>query len=280
MSLFKNLLLIVVFIISFPYHRIKVMSCPKVTPAIFFGHGSPMNAIEQNKFTSEWISLMRRFSEPTAILAISAHWETKGTKLTNNKIQKTIHDFGGFPQELFRVQYNPSGDQDLVKRIQTLVPEAAPDDSWGLDHGTWSILKNIYPLANIPVVQLSIDVRKSNEEHFKLAQKLKALRNENILIIGSGNIVHNLGLVNWNSDTGYPWAFEFNNAVKHAISSRDYSQIINYERLEHSQKAVPSSEHFIPLIYVLGLQNDDETANFFTDELFMGSLSMTSVLIQ
>ena len=142
------------------------MSCPKVTPAIFFGHGSPMNAIEQNKFTNEWISVMERYSEPKVILAISAHWETKGTKITNNKIQKTIHDFGGFPQELFNVQYNPKGDQELVKRIQNLVPEAAADDSWGLDHGIWSILKNIYPKANIPVVRydlkLNINLKNIN----------------------------------------------------------------------------------------------------------------------
>ncbi|CAF0815778.1 unnamed protein product [Brachionus calyciflorus] len=222
-------------------------------PAIFFGHGSPMNAIETNNFTESWIDVVQKFPKPKAILAISAHWETIGTCLTSNKIQRTIHDFGGFPRELFEVEYNPEGSESLVKRVQELIPSAKADSSWGLDHGTWSILKHIYPKSDVPTIQLSIDRKISPQEHYNLAKKLNILRDEGVLIIGSGNIVHNLREIIW-SDNAKPhsWALQFNEAIKSAILSKDH---------EKSQ------------------QQSSDKVNLFADEYCNGSLSMTSVFI-
>lgn len=249
-------------------------------PAIFFGHGSPMNAIETNQFTQAWVEICKNIPLPFAILAISAHWETIGTNVTSNKKQKTIHDFGGFPDALFKVQYNPEGSLNLVERIKNLIPEVKPDPSWGLDHGTWSILKHIYPNANIPTLQLSIDQTKTPIQHYNLAKKLAQLRNEGILIIGSGNIVHNLRKVIW-CDTAEPhsWAVKFSNAIKKAIVNKDHDKVINYVNLEGARESVPSSEHFIPLLYILAQQQDNEKASLFADEHVYGSLSMTGVFI-
>ena len=217
---------------------------------------------------------------PKAIIVISAHWETDGIKVTSNNKQKTIHDFYGFPKELFDVQYNPEGDGKLVKRIQDIIAEVKPDDSWGLDHGSWSILKHLYPKADIPVIQLSIDKNKTPREHYEIASKLRVLRKEEILIIGSGNVVHNLAMINWNNNEAYPWAIEFNDKIKNAIITNNHDTVINYQKLSGSKQAVPTSEHFIPLIYILGLQMNDEKADIFTDKIDIGSISMMSVIIK
>lgn len=260
----------------------KISSLTKPMPIIFFGHGNPMNALNDNNYTREWArSLEWLPCKPQAIVCISAHWETEGTRITSgNAIQKTIHDMYGFPPDLYAIRYSPSGDEKLVKRIRELLPDAQPDNSWGLDHGTWCILRHIFPNADVPVIQLSIDMKKNLQQHFALAQKLSPLRNENILIIGSGNIVHNIRRMDWSKEgSGYPWAIEFNNTIKEAISNRNYQLIMNYKQINGGKESVPTEEHFIPLIYVLALQKSDESAKFFTDSLDLGSFSMTSVLI-
>ncbi len=271
-----------------------------ITPVIFIGHGNPMNAIENNKYTASWIEIVKSIPKPKAILVISAHWETEqsenlasklkkyqnsnqanGTKITSNKKPKTIHDFYGFPKELYDIQYNPTTDINLVNHIQELVPEIKTDDSWGLDHGAWSVLTHIYPKADIPTLQLSIDKNKTPQEHYELARKLKQLRKEGVLILGSGNIVHNLRMAKWRGEQApYPWAIEFNNAIKSAILSKEHDKIVNYQNLNGARESVPTSEHFIPLIYILGLQDEDGKAEIFAEDFVMGSVSMMSVIVR
>lgn len=253
-------------------------------PAIFFGHGSPMNAIESNKYTKSWIEISKSFPKPKAIISISAHWETLGdknneTKITSNKNQKTIHDFYGFPKELYDIKYNAKGDTALAEKIQKLTVDSALDDSWGLDHGTWSILKHIYPKADIPVVQISIDKKKTPKEHYEFAKKLKDLRKEGVLIIGSGNIVHNLTAIKWNGGDPYPWASEFSSQIKSAIINNDIDKILNYKNIKGSKESVPSAEHFIPLIYILALKDEKDSISFFAEGFEMGSLSMDSFVV-
>lgn len=214
-----------------------------------------MNALAQNQYSQAWIEFVNLIQKPKAILVISAHWETEGVKITSNKMQKTIHDFYGFPSELFGVQYNPKGDENLVKRVCELVSEAQPDSSWGLDHGAWSVLKHIYPQANIPVIQLSLDHKKTPQQHYEIAQKLLPLREEGVLIIASGNIVHNLRMLKWDNDQQpYSWAIEFNSAIKNAILNGEHEAIKNYQKFEGAKESVPTPEHFIPLIYILALK--------------------------
>jgi 4,5-DOPA dioxygenase extradiol len=250
-------------------------------PAIFFGHGSPMNAIEDNRYTKSWVEIEKSIPKPKAILTISAHWESHDTKLTSNLKQKTIHDFYGFPKELYDIQYNPNGDAKLVKDVQGLIPEVKADESWGLDHGTWSVLRHLYPKADIPVLQLSIDKNKSPKDHYEMAKKLRSLREKGILIIGSGNIVHNLRMINWNKVAKpYTWAIDFNDSIKKAIQDKNHNKILDYKKLEGAKESVQTPEHFIPLIYILALRGDGDKISFFNDEIEMGSLSMTSILIK
>lgn len=249
-------------------------------PAIFFGHGSPMNAIEENQYTKAWVEIVKNIPKPENILVISAHWETNGSKITSNKKQRTIHDFYGFPQELFEIEYNADGNEKLVQEIQQLAPEIASDNSWGLDHGAWSVLKNIYQDADIPVLQLSIDKNKSLQEHYYFAKKLNFLRNQKVLIIGSGNIVHNLKLIKWRQNqTPHNFAVAFNDSVKDAILKKQHDKIINYTEFEGALNSVPTLEHFIPLIYILALQKEDEKAKIFAEGIELGSISMNSVLV-
>jgi 4,5-DOPA dioxygenase extradiol len=248
-------------------------------PAIFFGHGSPMNAIEENNYSKSWQEIVKKFPRPKAILSISAHWETSGSRLTANQKQKTIHDFYGFPPELFAVEYNPDGDLTLVERIQNLIPEIKSDASWGLDHGTWSILVHAFPNADIPTIQLSLDRNKTLEHHFELAQKLRILREEGVLIIGSGNIVHNLRLLDWRGQTTYSWAREFNEEIKRALLAKDFQAILNYQNFPGAKESVPSAEHFLPLIYILGLMGEGEKIEIFNDQIALGSIAMTSVAL-
>jgi 4,5-DOPA dioxygenase extradiol len=255
-------------------------------PALFLGHGSPMNAIEENEFVIGFRNIAKTLPTPNAILCISAHWYTKGTKVTAMEIPKTIHDFGGFPKELFEVQYPAKGSPELANQTKTILQptEIELDEKWGLDHGAWSVIKHLYPNANIPVIQLSIDYTKPAHYHYELAQKLNSLRNKGILIIGSGNIVHNLNLVdfpNFNKDNyGYDWAIEAREFINKQLLNNDFAPLINYEKqLKALQLAIPTPEHYLPLLYTLGLKQKGEELSLFNDKLLAGSLSMTSLKI-
>ena len=255
-------------------------------PVLFVGHGSPMNAIEENVFVQGFRNAAKNLPVPNAILCISAHWYTEGTYLTSGETQKTIHDFYGFPQELFNVQYTPKGAPDLAQEAsQLLLPvDGVLTESWRLDHGAWSVLRHMYPEADIPVIQMSIDYRKSPQWHFELANQLQTLREKGVLIIGSGNIVHNLRLIDWkNIDTvgaGWDWAIEAREKTNDWLLNGNFQSLIDYQQQGSAiQHAVPSPDHYLPLIYSLGLKNKSEELTLFNDELIGGSLSMTSVRI-
>lgn len=250
-------------------------------PVLFVGHGSPMNAIEDNMYHQSWQALGKRLSPPKAILCISAHWLTRGTFVTMSEQPKTIHDFGGFPDALFQQQYPVPGAVDYARMTIGQVKGAAvhEDFEWGLDHGTWSVVKPMFPEAKIPVFQLSIDFTKPMQYHFDLAKELAFLRSKGVLIIGSGNIVHNLGMVKWNGGGPYDWAIEFDAFVKEKIEQGDAAALVDYHKLgTAAQMAVPTTEHYIPLIYSLGLRDKTDKLQFFNDTLDMGSLSMRSVI--
>ena len=252
-----------------------------IMPALFIGHGSPMNAIEDNEFSHLWQEAARQIPKPKAILCISAHWETQGTQVTAMEAPRTIHDFYGFPRPLFEKQYPAPGSPALAARIVELVGESKvlPDHSWGLDHGTWSVLCRMYPEALVPVVQLSLDRTQEAAGHYSLGQQLKQLRSEGVLIVGSGNIVHNLRMMAW-EDTAYDWAVEYDAKVAGWILQHDHDPIIHYEK--HGRSAmlsVNSAEHYLPLLYVLGVGGMDEPISFFADKLWGGSLSMRCVRI-
>lgn len=255
-------------------------------PVLFLGHGSPMNAIEENQFVTGFRDIAKTLPIPNAILCISAHWYTNGTKVTAMEMPKTIHDFGGFPQELFEVQYPAKGSPALAQETKIiLVPTVVElDEKWGLDHGAWSVIKHLYPAANIPVIQLSIDYTKPAQYHFELAQRLNALRHKGILIIGSGNIVHNLGLVDWNNfdkdNYGHDWAIEARATINNYLLDGDYQPLINFDKQSKAVKmAIPTPDHYLPLIYTMGLHQKGEILSLFNDKLVAGSLSMTSVKI-
>jgi 4,5-DOPA dioxygenase extradiol len=252
-----------------------------IMPVLFVGHGSPMNAIEKNAYHNKWIELGKTLPKPKAILVVSAHWLTKGTKVTAMEKPKTIHDFGGFPQELFDAQYPANGSPEFAKRTEALVTKTKIelDFEWGLDHGTWSVLLPMYPKADIPVFQLSIDYSQPPQYHYDLAKELSALRKKGVLIIGSGNIVHNLGMVDWAGKV-YDWAIEFDEKIKKFIDERNHSEIINYEKMGSIAKlAVPTNDHYLPLLYTLALQQKNETISYFNETCEMGSISMRSVRI-
>jgi 4,5-DOPA dioxygenase extradiol len=255
-------------------------------PVLFLGHGSPMNAIEENQFVTGFRNLAKTLPKPNAILCISAHWFTSGTKVTAMEMPRTIHDFGGFPKELFEVQYPAKGSPELATITQELLlPTAVElDEHWGLDHGAWSVIKHLYPDANVPVIQMSIDYTKSGQYHFELAQKLSALRNKGILIIGSGNIIHNLRLVdfhNFDKDNyGYDWAIEAKENINDYLLNGNFQPLIDFEKQSKAfQLSIPTPEHYLPLIYTLGLKGKSEELSLFNDKLVAGSLSMTSVKI-
>ena len=255
-------------------------------PVLFLGHGSPMNAIEENQFVTGFRNLAKTLPKPNAILCISAHWFTNGTKVTAMEIPRTIHDFGGFPEELFAVQYPAKGSPELatVTRELLLPTEVELDQHWGLDHGAWSVIKHLYPDADIPVIQMSIDYTKSGQYHFELAQKLSALRTKGILIVGSGNIIHNLRMVdfrNINTDNyGYDWAVEARSDINDYLLDGNFQPLIDFEKQSKAfQLSIPSPEHYLPLIYSLGLKGKSEELSLFNDKLVAGSLSMTSVKI-
>lgn len=252
-------------------------------PLLFIGHGSPMNGIEDNEFSTKWEQLGKEIPLPTAVLCISAHWLTKGTLVTAMEHPQTIHDFGGFPQALFDVEYPAPGDPVLAKETASLIHKTSVglDHEWGLDHGTWSIVKRMYPEANIPVLQLSIDYSKGPQYHYELARELEALRKKGVLIIGSGNMVHNLRIIDWQRmNSGYDWAIDINETFKKSILTGDHKSLINYEGLGQAGKlSIPTPEHYLPLLYILGLTSNKEKITIFNDKLVMGSISMTSVRI-
>jgi len=252
-------------------------------PVLFVGHGSPMNAIEQNEFTESWQSVSRALPKPNAILCISAHWETKGTYITAMDKPPTIHDFGGFPQALFDVQYPAPGSPELAVQTKNMITSAnvGLDEKWGLDHGAWSVIKVMYPEADIPVIQLSLDYYQKPQYHYDLAKELSKLRDKGVLILGSGNMVHNLRILDWNRrDQGFDWAQEANLKFKKLIIDNDHQQLINYKNLGHEvELAVPTPEHFLPLLYSLALKDKADEVSFFNDKTVMGSISMTSLII-
>lgn len=256
-------------------------------PLLFLGHGSPMNAIEENEFVTGFRDIAKTLPKPNAILCISAHWFIKGTKVTSMEMPKTIHDFYGFPKELYEVQYPAKGSPALANEVKNLLmPNLVElDYDWGIDHGAWSVLRHLYSKAEIPVVQLSIDYTKPANFHFELAKKLSELRNKGVLIIGSGNIIHNLRLVdygNFDKDNyGYDWAIEAKETINGFLLEGNYEPIINYEKQSKSiQLAIPSPDHYLPLIYILALQQKGEKITLFNDKLVGGSLSMTSMIIK
>lgn len=255
-------------------------------PVLFLGHGSPMNAIEENQFVSGFRNLSKSLPKPNAILCISAHWFTNGTKVTAMQMPRTIHDFGGFPKELFAVEYAAKGSPELAAETKKILSptHVELDEKWGLDHGAWSVIKHLYPEANIPVIQLSIDYTKPPEFHFALAKQLQSLRRKGILIIGSGNIVHNLGLVDFRNmdkdNYGFDWAIESREKINKWLLDDNFDPIINYHKQGQAiQLAIPTPDHYLPLIYALGLKEKSETLSLFNDKLLAGSLSMTSVKI-
>ncbi len=252
-------------------------------PLLFIGHGSPMNAIEDNEFSLRWEKMGKEIPHPQAVLCISAHWLTRGTHVTAMEQPKTIHDFGGFPKALFDVQYPAPGNPVLAGEVKELVKSThvGLNHDWGLDHGTWSVVKRMYPDAKIPVLQFSIDYAKPAQYHFDLAKELSALRKKGVLIIGSGNMVHNLGMVAWDKlgekEFGFDWTIEMNEKLKKNISERNYQSLINYETLGAAAKlAIPTPDHYYPMIYTLGLIEKNEDISFFNDKAVGGSLTMTS----
>ena len=258
----------------------------QVMPVLFIGHGSPMNGIEDTAFSRRWSQMAKEIPTPKAVLVVSAHWFTKGTKITAMDFPKTIHDFGGFPQELFDVQYPAPGNPVLAKETAELLHSANVefDHDWGLDHGAWTIIRHMYPEANIPVLQLSIDYTKGPQYHYDLAKELNVLRKKGVLIIGSGNMVHNLRMVAWDRlndpEYAYDWAIQMNNKFKELIQAGDHKPLINYSSLgKEAMLAIPTPEHYLPLMYTLGLKSSKDDVSFFNDKAVGGSLTMTSVKI-
>lgn len=254
-------------------------------PVLFLGHGNPMNAIEENEFVAEFKKLGKELIQPKAILCISAHWETKGTFITAMQNPPTIHDFRGFPQALFEVQYPAPGNPKLAEETKQLITKTTIglDYNWGLDHGTWSVVKHLYPNANIPIIQMSIDYTQSPKYHYELAKEIHTLRNKGVLIIGSGNMVHNLQMVAWNKlneHYAYDWAEEASEKMKTFILNNDHQKLINFKSQGKAfDLAIPTPEHYLPLLYALALKEENEQITLFNDTPIAGSLTMTSLKI-
>jgi 4,5-DOPA dioxygenase extradiol len=252
-------------------------------PALFVGHGSPMNGIEDNAFSRRWADKGREIPQPDAVICVSAHWFTRGTRITAMAAPPTIHDFYGFPPELSGVRYPAPGSPALAEAAAALMPDAAPvlDHDWGLDHGTWTVVRHMYPKADIPVLQLSIDYTQPPSRHFELGKELAALRQSGILLIGSGNMVHNLRMMNWSlTNAAYDWAATAQQRFRELIESRDAAALARYDALgPEVRMAIPTPEHYLPLLYTLGVIGGDEPLSFFNDQTVMGSVSMTSLQV-
>jgi 4,5-DOPA dioxygenase extradiol len=255
-------------------------------PALFVGHGSPMNAIEENEFVTGWREIAKTIPKPNAILCISAHWETRGTFVTAMEKPTTIHDFGGFPRQLFDVEYPAPGSPELAAETKKSIQktEVGLDLKWGLDHGCWSVVKHLYPAADVPIIQMSLDYNQNPQYHYDLARELSVLREKGVLILGSGNLVHNLGRVAWDKlyeiGFAFDWATEANEMMKRYILNEDHSKLIGYKSLGRAMDlAIPTPEHFLPLLYILALKRENEKVELFNDKAVAGSLTMTSVKI-
>ncbi|MFL9482706.1 4,5-DOPA dioxygenase extradiol [Chitinophagaceae bacterium LWZ2-11] len=255
-----------------------------IMPVLFVGHGSPMNAIEQNEFTRGWKNVAGNIEKPTAIICISAHWLTKGTFVTAMEKPKTIHDFYGFPPELSSQEYPAKGSPELAELTRSTIKstEVGLDYEWGYDHGSWSVIKHMYPAADVPMIELSINYHQSPQQHYELAKELSSLRNKGVLIIGSGNMVHNLRMVAWHQpqDFAFDWAIEANETFKNKISNNQHQDLINYHTLGKAiELAIPTPDHYYPMLYSLGLKSEKDNVTFFNDKPVMGSLSMTSFVL-
>jgi 4,5-DOPA dioxygenase extradiol len=260
-------------------------STPKM-PVLFLGHGSPMNAIEENEFVAGFRNIAKSIPRPNAILCVSAHWETRGTFVTAMEQPKTIHDFGGFPKALFDVQYPAPGSPELAHETKSLITTTniELDHKWGLDHGAWSVLKHLYPKADVPVIQISLDYYQTPQYHYEFMKELASLRHQGALIIGSGNMVHNLREVAWDKfdadNFAFDWALEASEKMKIYILNGDHKNLINYRcHGKAFELAIPTPEHYLPLLYALALQEEDENVHLFNDKAVAGSLTMTSVKI-
>ncbi len=245
-------------------------------PVLFVGHGNPMNAIKDNEFSLTWKQIGQSLPRPKAIVCVSAHWETSGTAITAMDSPRTIYDFYGFPDTLYQAVYAAPGSKILSEMMQKQLPFARLDYDWGLDHGAWSVLSRLFPDASIPVVELSLDRNLTGEQHYELAAKLAPLREQGILVLCSGNLVHNLSLIAW-QDTAFEWAAQFDQTVKKFILEHDHAALIHFELLQNAHAAIPTPEHFLPLLYLLALQRDDDTVQYFCEKVTMGSLSMRGV---
>jgi len=256
----------------------------KPMPAIFFGHGNPMNALSKNTYTDGWNAIGRQLPRPKAILAVSAHWYIPATAVTAVSRPRTIHDFGGFPRELYEVEYPAPGDPSLAKRVQELLApiSTALDEHWGLDHGTWSVLCHVFPDANIPVVQLSIDETRSPEFHYQIGKRLAPLRDEGVLVMGSGNIVHNLHAYAWGTHGVEPfdWALRFEKQARELLLKGDDASLVAYDTLgRDAALSVPTPEHYLPLLYVIALRREGEPVSFPVEGVDGGSVSMLTIQI-
>ncbi len=251
-------------------------------PVLFIGHGSPMNAVEDNDYTRNWSKIVDKLPTPKAILSVSAHWFTHGSRITDVEKPRTVYDMYGFPEELYKVRYDAPGAPDIARKTKELIKSAVTiDNSWGIDHGTWSVLCKMYPDASIPVFQLSIDASAPAQTHYKIGQDISALREEGVLILGSGNIVHNLSRVNWDMAGGYQWADEFDRYVKDRIIQKRYDDVISYTNAgEAAELAVPTPDHFYPILYVLGASRNEDEVTIFNQSGTLGALSMTCYLFK
>jgi 4,5-DOPA dioxygenase extradiol len=254
---------------------------PKM-PTLFIGHGSPMNAVETNEFTRGWKEIAAQIPKPKAILSVSAHWYTDSTRIMDNTYPKMIYDMYGFPKELYEIVYPAPGAPALAQQTHSLLHgRAVLDSSWGFDHGTWSVLHVMYPKADIPVFQLSVDSKAKPEAHYKIGQQISSLREQGVLILGSGNVVHNLAKVNFDMEDGFGWANEFDGYINDAIVNHEHNKVIDYKRAgDCARMAFPTPDHFYPLLTVLGAADESSRVSAFNNQCVMGSMSMTSYLIE
>ena len=252
-------------------------------PVLFAGHGSPMSAIENSADTKAWQALGKQIPQPRAVLSISAHWYTDGSRIQTSPHPKQIYDMYGFPQELYDLKYRPAGDPALAAQVQSLVrsPAVHADNTWGIDHGTWAVLCKIFPKADIPVVQLSVNSRLQPDQHYAIGKALSSLRSQGVLIFASGDVVHNLRRIDWDKEDGFDWADSFDTAIRDAVLKKDHETVIHYDRLGRpADLSVPTPEHFLPLLYALGASDDSDQVTVFNDRRTLGSLSMTGYLFQ
>lgn len=260
------------------------MPASPLMPAFFIGHGSPMNAIADNTFTRDLAKSVQNLPKPSAIMVVSAHWLTKGTFVSTSKFPQTIYDFGGFPRALYEVKYEAKGSPEYALQVKQLLEQSHvhTDDTMGLDHGAWTILRHMYPKADIPVFQLSIDFGKPAAYHYELIKQLAALRKKGLMIVGSGNVVHNLGRLNWENPNAAPfdWSLEFDTYVKQHLEKGNHTALVDYLKAGKSaQLAVPTNDHYLPMLYILGVQQKSEQLRFIHHSFDMGSISMRSFVL-